>query len=81
MDLKSPQQLKRIFFASVSCLNYGRLLVGTQNRSQAVHEAACNESQLRAHMQPLKSLELIRLKLLHAVNYCHALVLLLCSRD
>ena len=28
-------------------------------------------------MQPLKSLELIRLKLLHAVNYCHALVLLL----
>ena len=28
-------------------------------------------------MQPLKSLELIRLKLLHAVNYCRALVLLL----
>ena len=28
-------------------------------------------------MQPLKSLELIRLTLLHVVNYCHALVLLL----
>ena len=27
-------------------------------------------------MQPLKSLELIRLKLLHVVKYCHALVLL-----
>ena len=36
MDLKGPQQLKRIFFALVSCLNYGRLHAGTQNRSQPV---------------------------------------------
>ena len=76
-DLKIPQQLKRIFFRISSCLNYGWLHAGTQNRSQEVREAACDESQPRACMQPLKSLELIRLKLLHAVNYCHALVLLL----